>query len=66
MKYANVAINGVILITPSLSCLPLRQTRCGRGISPSLKGPAKWTYFYLYVIIDIFSRCVVGWDGGSS
>ena len=26
-----------------------------------LKGPAKWTYFYLYVIIDIFSRCVVGW-----
>lgn len=26
-----------------------------------LKGPTKWTYFYLYVIIDIFSRCVVGW-----
>ena len=26
-----------------------------------LKGPAKWTYFYLYVIIDIFSRRVVGW-----
>lgn len=26
-----------------------------------LKGPAKWTYFYLYVIIDIFSRSVVGW-----
>jgi putative transposase len=26
-----------------------------------LMGPAKWTYFYLYVIIDIFSRCVVGW-----
>jgi putative transposase len=26
-----------------------------------LKGPAKWTYFYLYVIIDVFSRCVVGW-----
>lgn len=26
-----------------------------------LKGPAKWTYFHLYVIIDIFSRCVVGW-----
>ena len=24
-------------------------------------GPAKWTYFYLYVIIDIFSRRVVGW-----
>lgn len=26
-----------------------------------LKGPVKWTYFYLYVIIDIFSRHVVGW-----
>jgi len=26
-----------------------------------LKGPAKWTYFYLYVIMDIFSRHVVGW-----
>ena len=26
-----------------------------------LKGPAKWTYYYLYVIIDIFSRYVVGW-----
>jgi putative transposase len=24
-----------------------------------LMGPAKWTYFYLYVIIDIFSRRVV-------
>jgi len=26
-----------------------------------LVGPAKWTYFYLYVIIDIYSRYVVGW-----
>ncbi len=26
-----------------------------------LRGPAKWTYFYLYVIMDIFSRYVVGW-----
>jgi transposase InsO family protein len=26
-----------------------------------LMGPAKWTYFYLYVIIDIFSRRVVSW-----
>ena len=26
-----------------------------------LRGPAKWTYFYLYVLIDIFSRYVVGW-----
>ena len=26
-----------------------------------LKSFTKWTYFYLYVIIDIFSRYVVGW-----
>lgn len=26
-----------------------------------LRGPAKWQYFNLYVIIDIFSRLVVGW-----
>lgn len=26
-----------------------------------LKGPVKWTYFYLYVIIDVFSRYVVDW-----
>jgi putative transposase len=26
-----------------------------------LKGPVKWTYFYLFVILDIFSRYVVGW-----
>jgi putative transposase len=26
-----------------------------------LRGPGKWTYFALYVVIDIFSRYVVGW-----
>ena len=26
-----------------------------------LRGPAKWTYYYLYVVLDIFSRYVVGW-----
>ncbi len=26
-----------------------------------LLGPTKWTYFYLYVILDIYSRYVVGW-----
>jgi putative transposase len=26
-----------------------------------LLGPTKWTYFHLYVILDIFSRNVVGW-----
>jgi putative transposase len=26
-----------------------------------LRGPAKWGYFQLYVILDVFSRYVVGW-----
>ena len=26
-----------------------------------LLGPTKWTYYYLYVILDVFSRYVVGW-----
>ena len=26
-----------------------------------LLGPRKWTYYYLYVILDVFSRYVVGW-----
>jgi putative transposase len=26
-----------------------------------LRGPVKWTYFYLYVLMDVFSRFVVGW-----
>jgi putative transposase len=25
------------------------------------KGPAAWTYYYLYVILDVYSRCIVGW-----
>jgi len=30
-------------------------------IERKLKGPAKWTHFYLYVILDVFSRYAVGW-----
>jgi len=26
-----------------------------------LLGPGKWTYFYLYAMLDVFSRYVVGW-----
>jgi putative transposase len=26
-----------------------------------LLGPVKWTYFYLYVILDVFSRYITGW-----
>jgi putative transposase len=26
-----------------------------------LRGPETWTYYYLYVMLDVFSRYVVGW-----
>lgn len=26
-----------------------------------LLGPTKWTYYYLYVMLDVYSRYVVGW-----
>jgi putative transposase len=26
-----------------------------------LLGPQKWTYYYLYVVMDVFSRYVAGW-----
>jgi len=26
-----------------------------------LLGPTKWSYFYLYVVMDVFSRKIVGW-----
>ncbi len=26
-----------------------------------LKGPTKWTYYYLYKVLDVYSRYVVGW-----
>ena len=32
-----------------------------RPTHPKLKGPVKWTYYYLYVLLDIFSRYVPGW-----
>jgi putative transposase len=26
-----------------------------------MRGPVKWTYYYLYAILDVFSRYIVGW-----
>lgn len=41
--------------------LATRQNQVWSWDITKLKGPVKWTYFHLYVIIDIFSRYVVGW-----
>jgi transposase InsO family protein len=41
--------------------LALRPNEVWSWDITKLKGPTKWSYFYLYVILDIFSRRVVGW-----
>jgi putative transposase len=38
-----------------------QPNRCWSWDITKLHGPAKWTYYYLYVILDIYSRYVVGW-----
>lgn len=39
----------------------VKPNMCWSWDITKLHGPAKWSYFYLYVIVDIFSRYVVGW-----
>jgi putative transposase len=41
--------------------LATEPNQCWSWDITKLLGPEKWTYFYLYVIIDIFSRYVPGW-----
>jgi transposase InsO family protein len=38
----------------------MRATKWSWDIT-KMHGSAKWTYYHLYVILDIFSRYVVGW-----
>jgi putative transposase len=48
-------------VAPKPELLATRPNRVWSWDITKLLGPAKWTYFYLYVILDIFSRYVVGW-----
>ncbi len=48
-----------VYITPELVATAPNQRRSQDN--NRLLGPQKWTYCYLYVLIDIFSRDVVGW-----
>ncbi len=41
--------------------LATAPNQCWSWDTTKLLGPAKWTYFYLLVMLDIFSRYVVGW-----
>src|SRR5471030_3046063 len=66
-SFASAAINSSIRLTISPSCWPPHPTNFGAGTRlrafriTKLRGPAKWTYFYLYIMLDVFSRYVTGW-----
>ena len=59
-RCASGAISSGIPPTPTRSCWPAAQRALELGHHQAAR-PAKWTYFYLYVILDVFSRYVVGW-----
>ncbi len=46
---------------PAPQLLATRPNQVWSWDITKLLGPAKWTYYYLYVLLDIFSRYVVGW-----
>lgn len=53
-----------LLVRPSYARPELLATRPNALWSwdiTKLRGPTTWTYYYLYVILDVFSRYVVGW-----
>jgi putative transposase len=59
--HANAAINSPIPPIRKPELLATAPNRLWSWDITKLRGPAKWTYFYLYVILDVFSRYVAGW-----
>jgi putative transposase len=47
------------LLKPEL--LAVRPNQVWSWDITKLKGPHKWTWYYLYVVLDVFSRYAVGW-----
>ena len=43
------------------NCSPPHRAKSGAGISRKLRGPQPGAWYNLYVVIDIFSRMIVGW-----
>jgi len=48
-------------VSPKPELLATRPNEMWSWDITKLLGPAKWTYYYLYGILDIFSRYAVGW-----
>jgi len=76
--YRLLAANGEVRERRAIACHPVYTKPELLATGPNqvwswditkLKGPVKWSCYHLYVILDIFSRYVVGWmiaDGESS
>jgi transposase InsO family protein len=60
-KSANAASSCAIRLYQKPELLAERPNEVWSWDITKLMGPTKWCYFYLYVILDIFSRRVVGW-----
>src|SRR5213594_963374 len=60
-KHANAGNSGLTPSIKNTSYWRRRPMNYGRGISRSCWARRSGTYFYLYVILDVFSRYVVGW-----
>jgi putative transposase len=50
-----------VLSYTKLELLATRVNQLWSWDITKLKGPTTWTYFHLYVLLDVYSRCVVGW-----
>ena len=61
VRLQNAAASVATRFVKSPNCWPKLPTRYGPWDITKLMGPVKWSYFYLYVILDIFSRRVTGW-----
>jgi putative transposase len=48
-------------VAPIPQLLATRPNQVWSWDITKLLGPTKWTYYYLYVILDVFSRYAVGW-----
>ena len=60
LRHPNYTKPELLATAPNQAC-PERSRRVWSWDITRLLGPAKWTYYYLYVMLDIFSRYVVGW-----
>ncbi len=61
MALGSGATNSFTRPTPKPELLAIAPNQVWSWDITKLRGPVKWTYFHLYVILDIFSRYVVGW-----